>query len=147
LSDLDAKISAVPGLTSSAAISGVLGTHVYDIAVIFKSILESKTFPHHSTAKNLLQPFVDILQKAMEFALIEKRDHLKTCFVQDKDVDKDRQFCEEGGTISDNTRMQLCVLCSHGNVDFPASNAPNQATNNQNCQQYETELASRIQSR
>jgi hypothetical protein len=58
---------------------------------ISKSILESKTFPCHSTAKNLLQPFVDILQKAKEFALVEKRDHLKTCFVQDKDVDKDCQ--------------------------------------------------------
>ena len=32
---------------------------------------------------NLLWTFVDILQQAKEFALIEKRDHLKTCFVQD----------------------------------------------------------------
>jgi hypothetical protein len=42
------------------------------------------------------------------------------------------QFCEEGGTIPDDTCMQLCVICSHENVDFPASNAPNQATNDQN---------------
>jgi hypothetical protein len=115
--------------------------HVYDIAIISKSILESKTFPCHSTAKNLLQPFVDSLQKTKEFALVEKRDHLKTCFVQDNDVDKDCQFCEEGGTIPNDTCMQLCVLCSHGNIDFPASNAPNQATSDRNHQQYETELA------
>jgi hypothetical protein len=36
--------------------------------------------------------------------------------------------------------MQMCVLCSHGNVDLPTANIANQSTNDRNHQKYEAEL-------
>jgi hypothetical protein len=83
ISDLEHAIDTIPTLTSSNVTAKVLGLLVYEVGVIAKSILatRNKSFSRHSLVKTILEPFQIILEEAKRYALEEKRDYLKSCFI------------------------------------------------------------------
>jgi hypothetical protein len=128
-------------MSSSLATTKLLVHHVYEIGIIATNILAMRNvqFSHHSTAKQLLQPFVTMLEQAKVSALKEKREYLKSCLVPDKDADKSHMFHVDGNIPPDES-MQFCVLCSHEYVDLPGSKVTNHAANMHNREKYEQEL-------